>query len=62
VFWHFDTREPRNGSLSEIGCNLDLTNERKHISGKPVIEQDFSINLAVLGMGLSLVQDRGEVV
>jgi hypothetical protein len=27
VFWHFDSGKPRNGSLSEIGCNLHLTNE-----------------------------------
>jgi hypothetical protein len=29
----------------EIGCNLDLADERKHIRGKPVIEQDFRFNL-----------------
>jgi hypothetical protein len=45
---------PRSGSLGEIGCNLDLANERKHIRGKPVIEQDFRINLAVPGIGLRL--------
>jgi hypothetical protein len=41
VFWHFHPRKSRSGSLSLIGCNLDLMNERKHVSGKPVIEQDF---------------------
>ena len=30
--------------------------------GKPVIEQDFRINLAVPGIGLGFVQDRGEVI
>jgi len=53
---------PRSGSLGEIGCNLDLANERKHIRGKPVIEQDFRINLAVPGIGLGFVQDREEVI
>ena len=62
VFWHFHPRKSRSGSLSKIGCNLDLTNERKHVGGKPVIEQDFWINLAVLGIGLGLVQDCREVV
>jgi hypothetical protein len=60
MFRHFHTREPRSGSLGEIGCNLDLANERKHIGGKPVIEQDFRINLAISGIGLGFVQDRGE--
>ena len=55
MFRHFDTRKPGSGSLGEIGCNLDLANERKHVRGKPVIEQDFRINLAVPGMGLSFV-------
>jgi len=41
MFWHFHIREPRSGSLGEIGCNLDLANERKHIRGKPVIEQHW---------------------
>jgi hypothetical protein len=35
---HFDAGEPRSGSLGEIGCNLDLSNERKHVGDKPVIE------------------------
>src|SRR5262245_3718358 len=52
---HFDPREPRSGSLGEIGCNLDLANERKHVGRKSVIEQDFCINLAVPSMGFSLV-------
>jgi hypothetical protein len=30
--------------------------------GKPVIEKDFCINLAVPGIGLGFVQDRGEVI
>jgi len=55
MFRHFDTRKPGSGSLGEIGCNLDLANERKHVRGKPVIEQDFRINLAVPGIGLSFV-------
>jgi hypothetical protein len=62
MFRQFHTRKPRSGSLGEIGCNLDLANERKHIRGKPVIEQDFRINLAVPGIGLGFVQDRGEVI
>jgi hypothetical protein len=52
----------RSGSLGQIGCNLELANEQKHIRGKSVIEQDFRINLAVPGMGLGFVQDRREVV
>jgi hypothetical protein len=38
MFWHFDTGEPRSRSFGQIGCNLDLANERKHIRGKPVIQ------------------------
>jgi hypothetical protein len=38
MFRHFHTGEPRNRSLGEICCNLDLANERKHIGRKPVID------------------------
>jgi hypothetical protein len=51
MFRHFHTCKPGSGSLGRIGCNLDLPKERKHVRGKPVIEQHFWINLAVPGIG-----------
>src|SRR6516164_11355991 len=38
MFRHFDAGEPRSGSFGEIRCNLDLSNERKHVGGEAVIE------------------------
>src|SRR6516164_2031045 len=60
VFRDVDPREPRSGSLGEIGCNLELPNECKHVRGKPVIEQDFRINLAVAACAsaLSMIAER----
>jgi len=46
----------------ELAKALALTPRTGFIRGKPVIEQDFRINLAVRGMGLGFVQDREEVI
>src|SRR4051812_12045048 len=45
-FWDLHSGEPRRCALGEIGGNLNLADQRKHVRGKPPIEQDLGIDVA----------------
>jgi hypothetical protein len=59
MFWHFDTVEPRGGSLGEVGCNLYLANKTEACQGKPVIEALHQSWCTSSGPALSKI---GEVI
>ena len=54
--------EPRRSVLGEIGGDLDLTHEWKHIGRKPRIEQHRVVDLLGRGKCLGLVEDTRQCI
>ena len=60
VFRHLDAGKSRAAALGVIGRDLHLAGEREHVGREPPAEQDRGVDLALRGVGLGLVEDRGE--
>jgi len=61
IFRDLCAGEPSGRALGEISGDLYLAHERKHIGGKSPIEHHFGLDVALLGKGLGLLQNSGEI-
>ncbi len=56
-----DPGEARRAALDAVGGDLDLARQRVHVGGQAGVDEHRGVDLAGLGVGLGLGEDRRQI-